>query len=244
MNLDIANLVISMGDNSIHKSWIEVFSALLTPTIAILGVFIAYNQCKIAEVNKRHRLFEERYEHLYRPVLEQIKKINTINNQNLDLSEKLKQVENILNSFYEDFYKYKFLISEFDEKRLSEVYNAIIKFYEIPLDVKKQQKEIYIRILITLYYLQNIEEILSSYLRVEQLNFINLYNFIGSILSYIVIFFLPVKCQENLLINGRQYKVIQKFSALFEKANANAEIEQKKYDTEYRGANQWHLTDP
>jgi hypothetical protein len=44
------------------KDWIDVLSALLTPTIAILGSFIAYEQWRTNRGRLKHELFNRRYE--------------------------------------------------------------------------------------------------------------------------------------------------------------------------------------
>lgn len=41
-------------------SWIDVMSALLVPTIAIIGVYIAYQQFRINEQRLRHETYERR----------------------------------------------------------------------------------------------------------------------------------------------------------------------------------------
>ncbi len=44
-----------------EKDWIDVFSALLTPTIAIVVAIIAFLQWRTAEINRRQQLFDKRY---------------------------------------------------------------------------------------------------------------------------------------------------------------------------------------
>lgn len=44
------------------KDWIDVLSALLTPTVAIFGTIIAVQQGSINEKRYRHELFDRRYE--------------------------------------------------------------------------------------------------------------------------------------------------------------------------------------
>lgn len=44
------------------KGWIDYLSALLTPTIAILGSFIAFQQWRINRARLKHELFDRRYE--------------------------------------------------------------------------------------------------------------------------------------------------------------------------------------
>lgn len=52
-----------------YKTYIEVFSALLTPLIAILAVYIAYQQHKTNKTKLRHDLYEKQLD-FYRSVME------------------------------------------------------------------------------------------------------------------------------------------------------------------------------
>lgn len=42
-------------------SWIQIFKALLTPVVAILGVYIAYQQWRTNRTRLKHELFDRRY---------------------------------------------------------------------------------------------------------------------------------------------------------------------------------------
>jgi len=44
-----------------QKDWIDVLSALLTPTIAILGIYIAFRQWLTNKNNLKFNLFDKRY---------------------------------------------------------------------------------------------------------------------------------------------------------------------------------------
>jgi len=45
-----------------NKGWVDYFSALLVPTIAILGSIIAFQQWRTNTKRLRHELFDRRYE--------------------------------------------------------------------------------------------------------------------------------------------------------------------------------------
>lgn len=45
-----------------QKDWIDVLSALMTPTIAVIGSVIAYQQWKINQIRLRHELYDRRME--------------------------------------------------------------------------------------------------------------------------------------------------------------------------------------
>jgi hypothetical protein len=42
--------------------WVNLLSALLTPTIAMLGIYIAYQQWSVNRANLREKLFERRFQ--------------------------------------------------------------------------------------------------------------------------------------------------------------------------------------
>lgn len=44
-----------------QKDWIDILSALLTPTIAVLGSFIAWQQWRVNQLRLMHELFDRRY---------------------------------------------------------------------------------------------------------------------------------------------------------------------------------------
>lgn len=46
---------------SVKKDCVDYLAALLTPTIAVAGLYIAFNQRRIEEARLRHELFERRY---------------------------------------------------------------------------------------------------------------------------------------------------------------------------------------
>ena len=45
-----------------EKSWVDIFQALLTPTIAIAGVLIGYYQWRNNEYKRQNELFDKRFE--------------------------------------------------------------------------------------------------------------------------------------------------------------------------------------
>lgn len=44
-----------------EKDWIDIFTALLTPTIAVFGAIIAYRQWRISQQKFRHDLYDRRF---------------------------------------------------------------------------------------------------------------------------------------------------------------------------------------
>lgn len=67
MNLDIANMVLNIGQNS-SKNWIDILNALSTPIIAIIGTFIAYYQWQINRSIEAKEIKQYRYENYSKPL--------------------------------------------------------------------------------------------------------------------------------------------------------------------------------
>jgi len=47
-----------------EKDWVDILTALLTPTVAILGVTIAYQQWRLNSKKFKHELYDRRL-HIY-----------------------------------------------------------------------------------------------------------------------------------------------------------------------------------
>ena len=67
MNLDIANMVLNIGQNS-SKDWIDILNALSTPIIAVIGTFIAYYQWQINRSIEAKEIKQYRYENYNKPL--------------------------------------------------------------------------------------------------------------------------------------------------------------------------------
>lgn len=163
MFFDIGNAIVNIAkDNS--KDWIDISSALLTPVVAILGCFIAYRQWKTSEKQRKQDLFDKRYDNLFKPILDSIQKINNINKSKLSNNIKLKRIEEVTQEFGEQYFKYRFLISQQDDEKLSKEYESITAAIK---DTKEKDVEDVILFLLIFKYYAEIEKILSNYLRIE-----------------------------------------------------------------------------
>lgn len=67
MNLDIANMVLNIGQNN-SKDWIDILNALSTPIIAVIGTFIAYYQWQINRSIEAKEIKQYRYENYNKPL--------------------------------------------------------------------------------------------------------------------------------------------------------------------------------
>lgn len=168
MNIDISSLIVHIEKN--HESLIAVFSALLTPAIAILTGLIAYLQWQTNERKRKQDLFDMRYDNLYYPIFVCSENITKIREVELSFEEKGKRIENEIQNFWKQYSKYKFLISNEDSGKLQEHYNymlEIIKKYDFTNIKTEDNAEEILSILALLYHAMQMEEILAKYLRLE-----------------------------------------------------------------------------
>lgn len=169
MNLDIANLALNIGQAN-TKDWVDVFSALLTPTVAILAVYIALQQWQTQEKQRKQDLYEKRYDNLYYPIILCTEKISKIKEKNISEVEKNNILEKEIQQFWLQYHKYKFLISNQDDEKLTNCYNYIIeilkKYNTNPNNKNKSQEDISF-VLTLLCHLATMESTLAKYLRIE-----------------------------------------------------------------------------
>lgn len=163
MLFDITNMVVGIGESN-TKDWIDICSALLTPTVAIFGCLIAYRQWKTSEKQRKQDLFDKRYENLFNPILDCIKEINIINNSKLSSKTKLKKIETVTQKFGKKYFQYRFLISQQDDEKLSKEYQGILDAIQ---NVEHNNIDDVVLFLLVFKHFSEIEKTLSKYLRIE-----------------------------------------------------------------------------
>lgn len=169
MNLDIANMVLNIEQQS-SKDLIDILSALLTPCVAAITGYIAYQQWQTNERKRKQDLFEKRYNNLYMPILKCSENITKIKDLALSDNEKNKKIEDEINKFWNKYNKYKFLITQYDAEILQNNYNHMLKIIKEHKykDVNfKTDKASILSVMKLLYFFSIMEKILSKYLRIE-----------------------------------------------------------------------------
>lgn len=161
MDFDIANLVLNIGQTN-PKDWVDIFSALLTPTVAIFAGIIAYQQWQTQEKQRKQDLFEKRYDNLYKKTIDIHYKMMNLNLYNIkDKSEFFKlTIEHI-----ENIEKYGFLLNEIDAKKLLKItknWRTHIKNFSdsVDSDLNRYRND-------QEACLNDIKLLLNSYLRIE-----------------------------------------------------------------------------
>lgn len=171
MPIDIANMVVNIGTTH-SKDLVNIFSALLTPTIAIFMAIIALQQWQTAEKKRKQDLFELRYDNLFLPILNNSDRYNMYEKEkfeNLDWDKKSE----LDKQFSKQLHKYKFLIKKSDFDSLMTLHNNLCSVlirenltYNDENDSKRNDK------LTAIFQelekiLEEMDEIIGKYLRVE-----------------------------------------------------------------------------
>ena len=136
-------LVINLTFNIAQKSntLIDILSASLTPIIAILGSYIAYQQWKTNEKSRRQSLYDYRYEKIFKPVLDICNK--TINSIKDGKIENIAELNELHNTKLTNIEKYSFLLKENDYIQLMIDYGAIreyVAFCHMHTKISKEDK--------------------------------------------------------------------------------------------------------
>ena len=118
------NLTFNIAQNS--NTLIDVLSASLTPIIAILGSYIAYQQWKTNEKSRKQSLYDYRYEKIFKPVLDICNKImDSIKDGKI---ENIEEINELQNTKLINIEKYSFLLKEDDFVEILCSYDSIKQF--------------------------------------------------------------------------------------------------------------------
>ena len=101
---------------NIAHTWIEILSATLTPTIAIVGGHIAYQQWKTSEKSRKQELFNMRYDNIFKPLLYVCNR--TIDSIESNKITNLEELNNLHITKLSNIEKYSFLLKEDDFAKL------------------------------------------------------------------------------------------------------------------------------
>lgn len=174
MNFEIANWAVTIGQSN-PKSWIDILSAGLTPIIAIVTTFIAWQQWITNERKRKQDLFDKRYDNLFLPILKNAENYDYYkNNETTNIDYQVIKEEN--EKLHYQLHKYKFLIKQKDFKKIMELHGKLCKCLQEETkyqtgnvkDDKTTAKTIYDDLI---NINDQIENILTKYLLIEDNNF-------------------------------------------------------------------------
>lgn len=194
------------------KETISILSAMLTPTIAVLGAYIAWCQWTTNEQKRKQDLYQMRMEHLLIPLQNWVKTVYDLRFCRIDYKQAPVLLNTALDNFQGNFIKYRFLLSEDDAEEIQLYFNKLTKFCSKFLyDVKTLEPDEFDRNI--LYLGGFIQEILSKYINFETRKISNLYSFLSFILGQIFLFFLPKRLQRKIKRAVMEKSVIKKLEA-------------------------------
>ena len=182
-------MIITIPNFVIHitKDWIDTLSAFLAPLIAMITVYIAYQQWRTAEAQRRQDLFELRYKYLYQEIRDILYKMMDLNLKNQN--DKANFISLVIDS-WKIFENYGFLLKKKDsdtlEKLVEKWKNIVRNFNNNGLsddEIYNYEKELH-------SCFNNIKELLESYLRIEQ-DDKNLWELLPSAMEKLLLFLIP-----------------------------------------------------
>jgi hypothetical protein len=94
------------------KDWVEIFNALLTPLIAVLAAYIAWQQYRVNHHSLRNQLYERRYA-VFKAFMSYL----------ADIMREGKTNYQRIGQFYAEASEAEFLFSESISKKMEELYS-------------------------------------------------------------------------------------------------------------------------
>lgn len=190
--------------NEIAKNYeylINAIGSLLPFLLALFMAYVAYQQWITNERKRKQELFELRYKNLVQPITEIL---NQLHSNNFQL------VEEGIRNFYKSFSKYRYLISENDAKELCYTFKKMLTEYDtngVVKDISKYEQNLS-------YNLQYVDEILHSYLHIENNNLFNGFTLFKSCFYACLNLFIPIKRQEEKIKEKRMIRAKQKIEEI------------------------------
>lgn len=181
----------------------------ITSFTAIVAVYIAYQQWQTSEREIKKEMFHLRYTHFIVPVRESLNKINSVLGDNGFNFQALLQQE--IDLFNQHFSSYRYLINEYDAEELRDCYKKLLLYCEAYHNGKYTNEQFGQKIA---YTLQNIDEILYSYIYLEKDKCFNIFSILKGIITFLLKFITPIKLQRKLIRWSRKRRAIQKVETM------------------------------
>lgn len=185
------NLTFNIAQNS--NTLIDILSASLTPIIAILGSYVAYQQWKTNEKSRKQSLYDYRYEKIFKPVLDICNK--TINSIKDGKIENIVELNELHNTKLTNIEKYSFLLKEDDFVQILCCYDVIREFVRDvkikPVITPEDKSFMFVK-------LNRIYDIRRKYLSIEDEKYYTLWGLIAIALKKLYQFLALDKLVENV----------------------------------------------
>lgn len=194
----------------------------ITSFTAIVAVYIAYQQWRTSEREIKKDMFNLRYTGLIIPIRESLNKIySVLGNKSFNFSKLIQQE---IGLFDKQFSTYRYLINEYDAEELRDCYKKLLRYSDAYHNGKYTIDQFEQKIAHTL---QNIDEILYSYIYLEKDKCYNILSILKNIIVFLLKLLTPIKLQRKLIRWSRKRRAIQKVEAM---ADHNEEFNKTEVD--------------
>lgn len=194
----------------------------ITSFTAIVAVYIAYQQWQTSEREVKKDMFHLRYTHFIVPIRDSLNKIySVLGDKEFNFQALIEQENNL---FSQHFSSYRYLINEYDAEELRDCYKKLLRYCEAHHNGKYTNEQFGQKVAHTL---QNIDEILYSYIYLENDKCFNLFSLFKSFCGFVVKLFVPIKYQRKYISKKRREEAIRKVEAM---ADHNEEFNKTEVD--------------
>ena len=194
----------------------------ITSFTAVVAVYIAYQQWQTSEREVKKDMFHLRYTHFIVPIRDSLNKIySVLGDKEFNFQALIEQENNL---FSQHFSSYRYLINEYDAEELRDCYKKLLRYCEAHHNGKYTNEQFGQKVAHTL---QNIDEILYSYIYLENDKCFNLFSLFKSFCGFVVKLFVPIKYQIKYISKKRREEAIRKVEAM---ADHNEEFNKTEVD--------------
>lgn len=194
----------------------------ITSFTAVVAVYIAYQQWQTSEREVKKDMFHLRYTHFIVPIRDSLNRIYSVLGDKGFNFQALIQQE--IDLFSQHFSSYRYLINEYDAEDLRDCYKKLLLYCEAYHNGKYTNDQFGQKVAHTL---QNIDEILYSYIYLENDKCFNLFSLFKSFCGFVVKLFVPIKYQRKYISKKRKEEAIRKVEAM---ADHNEEFNKMEVD--------------
>ena len=194
----------------------------ITSFTAVVALYIAYKQWQTSEREIKKDMFHLRYTHFIMPIKDSLNKIySVLGNKGFNFQALIQQEYNL---FSQHFSSYRYLINEYDAEELRDCYKKLLRYCEVYHNGKYTNEKFEQKIS---YTLQNIDEILYSYIYLEKDKCFNFLSILKNIIIFLLKLITPLKLQRKLISWNRKRRAIQKVETM---ADHNKEFNKMEVD--------------
>jgi len=149
-----------------YENIIKAFGALAPFFGTVFLAYIAYQQWQTNERQRRKELFEMRYEHLYKFIIDTINNLFKISIKYHDDKNKESLLIEQRDEIFNIFLKYVYLIKKQDSEKLYGIFHSALKdIFKLKITDRDAIFKKYTEL--NIYYHSKIDKLLEPYLRIE-----------------------------------------------------------------------------